>query len=172
MSWVTNLMIHTDVREDRRLLRDLSTWLDDEAPRKSNATHGTDMRGVGSINALTAVNCHHWGGWKSPECNIWAGTLNKAELDPVMDRIASLPWQYPQKVQVFLMDQEQQYFRLYMLRGSPWRQYAPIENDQDASWHAPAHNRTPPDPHRPTEPNPDLDSTVNTAACRIRAQVT
>jgi hypothetical protein len=135
MSWVTNLMIHTDIREERRLLRDLSTWLDDEAPRKPNArfdTYGTEMRGTGSINPLTNPNCHHWGGRKYPECNVWAGTLNHAELTPVLDRIASLPWQYPQKVQVFLMDQEQQYFRLYMLRGSPWRQYAP-EDDQDAS---------------------------------------
>ncbi|SHF70903.1 hypothetical protein SAMN05444320_104619 [Streptoalloteichus hindustanus] len=75
-----------------------------------------------------------WGGWKHPECEVRAGALNHADLDPVLDQVGRIPWRCPRAVQVFLMDQEQMFFRLWMFRDGRLRQYAPTsptESDPD-----------------------------------------
>jgi hypothetical protein len=37
-----------------------------------------------------ALRDSHWGGWKNPECEVWAGALNHADLDALLARIGGL----------------------------------------------------------------------------------
>lgn len=114
-------MVQAD-RQDRDVVEALSEWLKDEAPRRANV----GGLGVGFLRSLTDLpTSEAWGGWKYPECSLWAGALNHAQLKPLLRRVAAAPWRYPGRVQVFLMDQEQSYFRLYMFRDDRWQQYAP-----------------------------------------------
>jgi hypothetical protein len=52
-------------------------------------------------------------------------------------RIRETPWRFPGRVQVFLKDQEQSYFRLYMFRDGAWNQCAPApppDADDQHAW--------------------------------------
>ncbi len=127
VSWVANLMIQAD-GADHGTVQSLSNWLEREAPQRAEAGpdgYGRQARGVGSLETLTDPRANHWGGWKNPECEVWAGALNHADLDALLTQIRMMPWRYPARVQVFLMDQEESYFRLYMFRDGTWNQYAP-----------------------------------------------
>lgn len=42
-----------------------------------------------------------------------------------------MPWQCPNALQVFVMDQEESFFRVWMLRGGELRQYAPVVPDEE-----------------------------------------
>jgi hypothetical protein len=120
MSWVANLMVQAD-RADAGLVQRLDEWLQ-AAPRR-DGTFGP--RGVGSLRSLTNPLDHTWGGWKNPECDLWAGALNHADLEALLDCIRSLPWRHAGRLQVFLMDQEESYFRLYMFRDGRLQQFTP-----------------------------------------------
>ncbi|WP_232520984.1 squamosa promoter-binding protein 15 [Micromonospora phaseoli] len=127
MSWVANLMIQADMADHGNVLS-LSDWLERDAPRRAEAVpdvYRNQARGVGTLETLTDPEANHWGGWKNPECEVWAGALNHADLDALLAQLRAVPWRYPQQVQVFLMDQEESYFRLYMFRDGTWHQYAP-----------------------------------------------
>ncbi|WP_431727377.1 hypothetical protein [Verrucosispora sp. TAA-831] len=118
----------------------MSGWLEREAPRRAEASpnaYGDEARGVGALRSLTDPESHQWGGGKNPECEVWAGALNHADLDTLLTHIRTMPWRYPQRVQVFLMDQEESYFRLYMCRDGVWQQYAPLpppDADDQHAW--------------------------------------
>jgi hypothetical protein len=123
MSWVANVMVLAD-EEDTPSLVALSEWLENDAPW--NGRSGPPgATGVGFLRPITEPDRNEWGGWKEPECNIWAGALNHADLDAVRARVQQTPWRQPNVVQLFLMDQEEWYFRLWMLRDGELRQYAP-----------------------------------------------
>jgi len=117
MSWVANLIVQAD-EADAGVVQRLDEWLQ-TAPRR-DGTFGP--RGVGSLRSLTNPLDHTWGGWKHPECTLWAGALNHADLESLLDCIRSLPWRYRGALQVFLMDQEESYFRLYMFRDDRLQQ--------------------------------------------------
>ena len=128
-------MIQADFA-DTDTVQSLSEWLRTEAPTTAYGDPRVSpsvWRGVGYLGELTRAGANHWGGWKEPECDVWGGALNHADLDAVLERIASLPWRYPYRVQVFLMDQEEAHFRVYMYRDGAWRQYAPppVPDDED-----------------------------------------
>lgn len=130
VSWVANLMIQADP-EDRTTVRALSEWLEHEAPR----AYDNQVHGVGWLKDLTDPDDNQWGGGKNPECDLWAGALNHADLNAVLARIGTLPWRFPGCVQVFLMDQEQSYFRLHMFRDGRLRQYEPpADGDDQHAW--------------------------------------
>jgi hypothetical protein len=129
MSWVSNVVVSADI-QDRHALELLSSWLREEAPKRDGAS-GT---GVGFLDDLTPPEANNWGGWKNPECHLWGGALNHADLDAVIAKFASLPWQVPAAAQLFVMDQEQSYFRLWMLRDGQAHQYAPAPPPDDTSW--------------------------------------
>ncbi|GAA0977979.1 hypothetical protein GCM10009555_040110 [Acrocarpospora macrocephala] len=81
------------------------------------------------------------GGWKYPECDVWAGAFNHADLKAVLDHIAQMPWRCPNALRVFMMDQEKASFRVSMLRDDELRQYAPVVPNEEAN-QAPASNDT------------------------------
>jgi hypothetical protein len=107
---------------------ELSRWLEDDAPLREGETDGT---GVGSLRDLTNPEDHHWGGWKNPECNVFGAALNHADLDAVIQRVADIHWKHPEAIQLLLMDQEESYFRLWMLREGQMRQYSPPASGAD-----------------------------------------
>ncbi len=125
MSWVANLMISVSWDDDK-LVPQLSDWLENEAPYQN----GEEGNGVGTLQRITGSGepgtlFGVWGGWKNPECKVWAGVLNHADLRALLRKIGAMPWAEPQYLQVFLKDQEDSYFQLWMIRDGAWRQYAP-----------------------------------------------
>jgi hypothetical protein len=129
MSWVSNILVSVD-RKDRPTVEMLNTWLRTEAPRRDPGP----ARGVGFLNDLTSDPDNAWGGPKQPECDVWGGALNHADLDAVVAKFAMLPWRTPAAAQLLVMDQEQSYFRLWMLRNGAPQQYAPEPPDGDSAW--------------------------------------
>jgi hypothetical protein len=138
MSWVANLMLQADLR-DESVVNAVSAWLENDAPRRPGGdVDGNQLRGVGSLALLTGPGSGlHWGGWKYPECSLWGGVLNYADVPALLAYVTGAPWRYPGRVQILLMDQGESYFRLYMYRDGDWRQYAPpppLDADDQCAW--------------------------------------
>ncbi|MBO8187901.1 squamosa promoter-binding protein 15 [Streptomyces spirodelae] len=131
MSWVTNVMVSVD-SEDIANVEALSDWLWTEAPQRAESA----ASGVGYLRRLTSDQDNQWGGWKNPECEVWAGALNHADLDALKERFMETPWREPNAVQLLVMDQEESFFRLWMVRGNELRQFAPLEpNERDKGFY-------------------------------------
>lgn len=124
MSWVSNVMVSAH-SHDGRNVEALSEWLRTEAPLRDGRRGG-----CGYLTEITGDDTA-WGGWKFPECDVWAGALDHADLKAVLEHIARLPWRCPNALQVFVMDQEEEYFRVWMLRDGELRQYAPVTPDEE-----------------------------------------
>ena len=67
---------------------------------------------------------------------MFAGALNHADLDALVDRFAAMTWRHSAAVQLFVMDQEESFFRLWMFRDGRVQQYAPTSpsEDDDEFW--------------------------------------
>src|SRR5438067_10336946 len=102
MSRVTNLVVIVGSESTERAnLEALSAWLSEHRESASALTEGY---GWGSLKSLTRPS-QQWGGYKGPECSIWAGTLNWADVDAVLSRIFETPWIDRDQVQVLIRDQ-------------------------------------------------------------------
>jgi hypothetical protein len=131
VSWVANVMLSVSAG-DNSTAAELSEWLRTEAPRRDGAGAG-----CGFLALITDQNSH-WGGWKNPECDVWAGSLNHADLDAVVAYVEQLDWKVPLAVQTLIMDQEESFFRLWMFRDGEFRQYVPLRPEDDDSTFFPA----------------------------------
>ncbi|MFD4433299.1 squamosa promoter-binding protein 15 [Nocardia sp. NPDC058497] len=107
--------------EDEPLVGQFSDWL-----RSNGAWPGATVPGCGFLLNLTG-NDVRWGGRKLPECTVWAGALNHADIPAILAKAAEFGWQEPDTVQLFLMDQEDICFQLWMIRDGAWQQYAPMD---------------------------------------------
>ncbi|CAG7649793.1 squamosa promoter-binding protein 15 [Actinacidiphila bryophytorum] len=125
MGWVANVMVSVDMADNANMAA-FNDWLRDQAPR----LFGAEALGVGFLRLTTSVEGNEWGGWKMPECEVWAGALNNADLPALRRRFTQMPWREPNVVQLMTMDQEEGFFRLWMLRDGQLRQYAPQEPDE------------------------------------------
>ncbi len=135
MSWVANMMISVAL-PDRVLLPALADWLEREAPWNAHSGR-VDRQGVGTLTDQTSPETTTWRGSMYPECTVWAGVLNHADLPAILAKVASMPWQAPGAVQVLLLDQEETYFRLWMIRDGRMTQFAPApppEDDDSQPW--------------------------------------
>ena len=106
MSRVTNVILTTDHMDVARG-EELSRWLREEAPTLYGAG-----RGVGSL-----ARTESWGGWKSPECTVFTGVLNVADVGAVVRQVERMPWAFPEFLQLLIQDQEDVFFRLRMFRA-------------------------------------------------------
>jgi hypothetical protein len=131
MSRVTNVMLSV-MAADRVAAEEFSRWLDEDCPRFDPRT---DWTGCGDLALITNENSR-WGGRKYPECTVYAGTLNHAYVVAVVEQFGRMPWRKPHAVQLFLMTQEELFFRVWMIRDGEPRQYAPGSplEDDDAFW--------------------------------------
>lgn len=125
MSWVANVMLSIDL-VDRDNAADFAGWIERACPLRDQVGAG----GVGTLALITGDETQ-WAGNKRPECNIFAGALNRASIAAILDQFASMPWRHPNAVQLFIMDQEDSYFRLWMLRDGKLMQYAPTAPGED-----------------------------------------
>ena len=133
MSWVANMLVIAD-RQDRDVVESLSEWLRINCPW-NGPSDPPNATGVGYLRLISDPN-GTWGGWKHPECAVWGGVLNHADLDAVLAQVSGLPWRYRGPLQILLMDQEESYFRLYMWRDGGLHQFAPPPPDNADDEHA------------------------------------
>lgn len=117
---VTNVMMSVLV-DDMQNVEMYSEWLESECPRSAE---GMDP-GSGGLKLISGPDVR-WGGWKQPECSVFGGVLNAADLDAVKQAFASIKWVHPNAVQLFLMDENEMYFRLWMIRNRELIQCAPL----------------------------------------------
>ena len=106
MSWVTNVILTTNLTDEGHG-EELSEWLREQAP-----TRPGKARGVGALIRTTS-----WGGWKHPECTVFTGVLNNADVDAVVRHVERMPWAFPEYLQLLIEDQEELFFRLWMFRA-------------------------------------------------------
>jgi hypothetical protein len=74
-----------------------------------------------------------WGGFKAPDCKLWLGVLNYADLPKIRAQFAAMPWRVPNAVQLMLMDQDEIYFRVWMIRDGELHQHVTPEPDDQVS---------------------------------------
>ncbi|WP_346927121.1 hypothetical protein [uncultured Arthrobacter sp.] len=104
MSVVTNVVIHYDTLEPNELPHAIASWFEE---RHSGISSITD----GGARAF-------WGGEKNPECDLLAGAFNYLELDEMLAYLAALPWEYPQSAQVWVKEQSDARFQLWLHDGT------------------------------------------------------
>ncbi|MBL7497776.1 squamosa promoter-binding protein 15 [Frankia sp. CNm7] len=124
MSWVANVMVSVSFGEDPPNLFAFSEWLRASAPWREEPGRPPGGTGVGFLRPIAWPD-GPWGGWKNPEAVLWAGATNHADIGAIVDRFQSTPWREPWAAQLFIQDQEQEYFRLWMLRDGVAVQFAP-----------------------------------------------
>lgn len=101
MSWIADVMISVD-DADRANVAALSEWLRVAAPHRDEPSRV----GVGYLRPITDRDSQ-WGGWKRPGCEVWAGVLNHADLRALRQRVSGIPWEEPNAVQLFTMDEDE-----------------------------------------------------------------
>lgn len=129
MSHVANVMISVE-SGDRPAVEELSQWLQTSALRRGFGPGAVGW--VGSLNETTGSDTG-WGGGKYPECDVYAGALNHADLAGLVAHVERSVWKHPEFVQLFVMDQEQAYFRVWMFHGAKLRQIAPEGREDEVS---------------------------------------
>jgi len=147
MSWVTNVMLSVTMY-DTDNAKEFAAWIRDRPQEylRRESYHPAlanpwpdDQEWPGPyIGGLAESPVSAWSGTKYPECHVWLGVLNTADLGKVRERFAAVPWRMPNAVQLFLMDQEESFFRVWMLRdGAPVEvpMPGPYEED-DEFWSA------------------------------------
>jgi hypothetical protein len=129
MSWVANVLLSHDILEDEALVREFSEWLDRDEPRRA-LSGPPNATGVGFLVPLTGDETK-WGGHKRPECHVWGGVLNHADLTAVVEKFGQMGWKHPGSVQLLLVDQEESFFRIWMIRNGEPHQFAPEPDPND-----------------------------------------
>ncbi len=121
---------------DRGNAEQFSRWLSEQCPYRDSE------RGRGRCGDLAVITDSEtqWGGYKFPECHLYAGTLNHADLHAVVQRFGSIAWHTPNAVQLFVMDQDEAFFRVWMIREGRPQQYAPTSPDEEDDQFWPAQN--------------------------------
>ena len=122
MSWVATVLVSFGFG-DGEALNAFSDWLEHDAPW-NGPSEPPDATGVGFLLPLTD-GAARWGGYKQPEARVWGGAMNHADVDALVWKFGQMPWKYPGSVQLLIKDQEQSYFRLWMIRDGAPQQFAP-----------------------------------------------
>ncbi|MGW2543124.1 N-acetyltransferase family protein [Kitasatospora sp. NPDC001574] len=127
MSHVADIMLSVDP-DDRPTVESLSRWLQTSAPLRG---HGPGATGrVGPLGGTTGEDTSRGGG-KVPECDVYAGALDHADLDELIAHVERLAWRQPEFVQLFVTDQEQSSFRVWRFHGPKLRQIAPEAREEE-----------------------------------------
>lgn len=108
MSLVTNVVIHYGTREDNGLPQLIAAWFDE--------------RHVG-IKSITDGGARaFWGGEKNPECDLLAGAFNYLDVEEMLAYLGGLPWEYPRAAQVWVREQSDTRFQLWVHDGKRFHQ--------------------------------------------------
>jgi len=108
MSVVTTLMLHIDHIEEGVTLDTINRWFAER--RSSWLFDNTDADDA-------------WGGGKAPQVTVYAGAFNFFPTDEFLAYLAALPWEYPESVQLFVNEEHDTRFAIYLLTADrSWRQ--------------------------------------------------
>jgi len=124
MSHVCTLMLSVGYQPggDGITLKKVNEWFTKE--------HGhTDRSGLKSLTDEPASE--FWGGTKFPQADIWAAAINYLDIEEFMEYLASLPWRYPSQTQLFVKDEHDDRFAVYVLKGKDWQQ---VMDAQGSDW--------------------------------------
>lgn len=102
MSVVTTVMVNVDSEDDKGRAA-LAEWREPQ----SGAWLGS----------LGDAPHEFWAGNKAPQVWLYAGAYNYLDLDEFLRFIASVPWEYPDAVQVFISGEWDTSFTIYNHRG-------------------------------------------------------
>lgn len=109
MSYVTNVMLHYGL-EDEGKLEEINALV---AP----LNNGQEFRDITSGPSVDL-----WGGHKYPEVNLVAAAFNYWDDDATKKALAGIEWERPDLIQLFICDQEDDAFSLYVLGTTKrWR---------------------------------------------------
>lgn len=104
MSRVTNVMISVDYEDD--------------ATMRARFASGAKHAWAGWFTEITSAAADPF--WictgKRPECSVWAGAFNHLNRGALFADIESAPWLAPECVQVFMLDDDDRTFGVWMLR--------------------------------------------------------
>jgi hypothetical protein len=106
MSVVTNVMASFCKLEFEQtdFLRKLRAWFEDKGGLAS-ITHG-----------FSDPEPYSWGGNKHPEVELWAGAYNRLDLGAMLGHLEAVDWAWPELAQIFVQEQEEATFCVYMFR--------------------------------------------------------
>jgi hypothetical protein len=142
LSWVQNVIVAA-ARQDAGNVEDFATWLRTKPGRylRRRDFPGVDFGREADLGVppwpysgdLAETRKDAWPGPKVRECHVWLGVLNGGDLALVRQHFAAIPWNNPNSAQLLIQDQEEFFFRLWMIRDGRLQEYAPErpqENDQ------------------------------------------
>ena len=130
MSHLTELLVSTGP-DDAGNLEHLSFWIRDHAPRSDSRIDGSAGHLVPLAGPLSG---DAWAGRKQPISDLWAGVLDFVDIDGVLDHIRNVAWSEPDAVQVLVRDEDDPWYRLYMLRDRHLHQLALAPEPGATGW--------------------------------------
>ena len=113
MSHLTDIMVSVGFA-DQPTVEALSRWIDEEAPVRG-VGGPVEGRWVGDLAETTGPRTQ-WGGGKAPGCVVFAGTLNHVDIGGLLAHIASVQWRAPEVLQVFVLDEYDTVFQVWMFQ--------------------------------------------------------
>jgi hypothetical protein len=115
MSVVTNVMVSFCILEFEKpdFLQHLRGWFRDKGDLTS-ITHGH-----------SDPTPYWWGGTKHPECQLWAGAYNHLALGEMLRHFEAIDWAWPEFVQIFVKEEEEATFCVFMFREGRLTQVLP-----------------------------------------------
>jgi hypothetical protein len=120
MSRVTELVVIVNPT-DQSAVQELSFWLTEDNANQDDRGSG----GTGNLLPLT----ENWGGYKNPSSELWAGALNYIDVAALLTHMTEINWTEPDQVQILVQEEEDDYFRLYMIRNGALRLFTPPSAD-------------------------------------------
>ena len=108
MSSVTNVLLVTYF-SDHPLVDDLNAWMIEQHQRQADA--------LVELTSDDARRLLPWGGTKNPECGVYAAALNHWDLHALVAKVESLVWRERNAVQLFLKDEDDASFGVWMFAG-------------------------------------------------------
>jgi len=114
MSVVTNVLVSYDILEGENPsnLAEFREWFEPIGGIRAIAGGDRDWSNPASW----------WGGTKNPECELWGGAYNHLDHSGFWNHLNRLRWSYPQSVQVFVKDQDDPRFQVWMVADGKFAQ--------------------------------------------------
>ena len=101
---------------DRSHMEELAFWMTE---RNVN-----DDPAYGRVGNLLPLD-EGWGGYKRQSSELCAAACNYLDAPGFLAHVAKINWDERAVVQILVQEEEDEYFRLYMLRGDGLREFTP-----------------------------------------------
>ncbi len=71
-----------------------------------------------SCRTFADLTAQEWGGSKAPQCRLFGAAINYLKIDEFLDDLLSLPWEEPSSVQIFIQDEYDANFSIYVIENA------------------------------------------------------